>query len=142
MINCCLGERGTAHPLSDSIMINGRANRDIISTPDYPGVPHYRNAVESLNRGVQMRPIIAGIMTVGIAFFIVGIGTFFVHHWDARALNETTDVGLIEHRESLNERALQGLYLGAAGASVTIFMIMIDEERMAEERRKERGFFF
>lgn len=89
-----------------------------------------------------MRQILAGIMAAGIAFFIVGIGTFFVFHWDARALEGATDRGLIDHRESLNERALQGLFLAAAGGSVTIFIIMIDEERSAAERRREKGFFF
>ena len=89
-----------------------------------------------------MRQILAGIVAVGIVFFTVGIGTFFVFHWDARALEQATDSELIDHRESLNEKALQGLFLAAAGGAVTVFVIMIDDWRAAEERRKEKGFFF
>lgn len=89
-----------------------------------------------------MHPIIAGMMAVGVALFVVGLGMVLVVHSEAEEMIRSDVAGLEARLYSLNERAAKCIYLTAIGAGVTVFALLIDENRRNKEREKDRGFFY
>jgi hypothetical protein len=88
-----------------------------------------------------MRAIPAMTTCIGIFVFTIGIGMFIIYHSEAEAMAKQENTELRGQYESLNAKALQGSYLMACGASVALFVIFLDEERRAKEKRKKKGFF-
>ncbi len=88
-----------------------------------------------------MHLVIAGTVSLGMLTFAIGIGTFLLYFSEAEAISWNEGEASAVY-EQVNEKAMRGVLLAAIGGSLAIFAIMIDEDRRAEERKKEKGFFF
>lgn len=89
-----------------------------------------------------MRLILIVIMCVGILVFTVGIGMVIVYHSESENLDYVFTDYAIARRDSLMRSAMEGFVLMGIGGAVTIFIVMVDDNRLAKEREKEKGFFF
>jgi len=88
-----------------------------------------------------MRTILAGVLSVAVVVFTIGSGTYFLYYSEAEAVAYSETAELLEHHESFNEKAMRGLFLMAIGGAVVIFVIMLDEARHSEEKKRQEGFF-
>lgn len=88
-----------------------------------------------------MRAVLAGVLSIGILVFTIGLGMFLIYHSEAETIVYPGTTELNEQYESLNSKVMQGFFLMACGGSVALFVISPDEERRAKEREKEKGFF-
>ncbi len=89
-----------------------------------------------------MHPLLAGAMAIGVSLVTIGLGMALVSHSEMEGMIQSGATDLDEQLESLNDRSMAGVYLASIGAGVTVFALLIDENRRKKEREKKRGFLY